>query len=107
MKKIYYFTKLVFILFMLVFIYDLGNYYYCYNTLLENIEFVKSKIRKDLGITNELKEILKENDIYLKYQEDHAENGAIFSFTICHDYHKTLNQKDETIEILLYVILGY
>lgn len=107
MKKIYYLFLMFIAFFSLLFFYDISNYYYHYNLLIEYVDITKKSIAQNCGIEQELKEYLLKNNIYITYEESYKARGEYFDFTIYNKFKYVLNSKEKIIKISLVVITGY
>ena len=107
MKKIYYFLFSFIFLFSLIIIHDSLLFFTSYNELVLFQDTVCKMISLDGGISNNVKKLVYENNMFLEYEKSSDVNGATYEFSLCKNVDYILSIEEKYIKINLVVILGY
>lgn len=107
MKCIYYLLKSILLIFGLIVNIDYLNYFHAEEKIVTNIESIKKAVSYDLGITENLKNELLKDEIFLIYEKPNGTIGEMFSFSVATNYKVLLTNQLKSIEIELIILLGY
>lgn len=107
MKKIYYMIYSFIVVFLFLIGCDTFSYIYTFNELVVFQETICKLVSKNGGITDSIKSLVYEKEMFLEYEKSSDINGATYEFTLCKKVDYILSFNDKYIRMDLTVILGY
>ena len=107
MKKLYYMIYSFVVIFLFLIGCDTLMYFYTFNELVNIQETLCELVSKNGGITESIKALVYEKNMFLEYEKSSDINGATFEFALCKKVNYILSFNDKYIKIDLTVILGY